>query len=125
MNLKENWEKKDIISFSIFNNIVTTLKTVCENLKVTNNLKNNYILGDYIYTDELQEIEDILFSISSSFQRKVRHNLSVFDYMDINRYCKTINNIYNELAVSKMMITENENYLTDENNNILCTEVIL
>lgn len=85
--------------------------------------------GDYIFSEELQKLEDnlekIAIIVNTSFKKRNWYYLSVIDYNDINRWSVLLNYAYEKIfAQSENIITEAEEpILTEDDQNIMTEEL--
>ena len=125
--LKENWNENEKLQYIDFKAIITIIKYLCSIYNIEESLSNN-ILGDFLYAEKLQNIEDLISEISeistANFIKKNWHNMTVIDYTDINRWAKVLNIISNMQSGGNTLITEDENILITEDENILITEIL-
>jgi hypothetical protein len=125
--LKENWNKNEKLKYSDFKVIITIIKYLCSIYNIEESLSNN-ILGDFLYAEKLQNIEDLISEISeistTNFTKKKWHNMTVIDYTDINRWSKVLNIISNMQTGGNTLITEEGNTLITEEGNIFITEIL-
>ena len=111
--LKENWTKNEKINYSDFNLILADIQHWAQILNSNYSL-SELSLGDFLFCEKLQLIEDTIDSICSHasirFNKKKWYNLTTISYEDINRWA---------IALNSVGIARN---ITDELNNTLITE---
>ena len=120
--LKEDWESTDILTYSYLNTIYNKFKELYLRITDQELSLTNKNVGDFLFVEELNLIENALYSFNSSFNKKKWYNITKLDYTDLNRWCTEINEIERKITETLYIITEDGNQIITEDSLILVTE---
>lgn len=120
--IKQDWKETDILKVEDFNNIVKQIQQIALVLMKAEKSISQKEQGDFFFTEELKEIENILVKYDTDFQKKEWHNMTTISYEDVNRWSKAINKIQEALKKTGRLITEDRQFILTEEGSYILTE---
>jgi hypothetical protein len=92
--LEEEWDSTDIIPLKIFKELICKIQKYSNKLGIKNNLINEKNNGEFLFSEEVNEIDRLLEVMSNvlllEYKRKYWYNLTTFNYKDWTKFDEQI-----------------------------------